>query len=66
VRAQVLALHPRFVVVSQRAAALANSSDEHEAEAAALDDDEDTAKGLARLFAELGEAYTPIIATGDP
>ena len=27
-------------------------------------DDDDTAKGMARLFAELGEAYTTLIASG--
>jgi hypothetical protein len=66
VAVQVLALHPRFVVVMQRAVAIANGTDEQETEAAVLDDDEDTAKGLARLFAELGEAYTPLIVRGKP
>ena len=28
------------------------------------DDDLETAKGIARLFAEIGEAYTALIATG--
>jgi len=28
------------------------------------DDDIETAKGMARLFAEIGEAYTALIATG--
>jgi len=27
------------------------------------DDDEDTAKGMARLFAEVGEAYINLVAT---
>eukprot|EP00884_Botryococcus_braunii_P017308 jgi/Botrbrau1/4260/Bobra.0044s0053.1 len=60
----VLAQHSRFAVILQRARALHLRQDGAEAEAASLDDDEETAKGLARLFAELGEAYTSIIATG--
>jgi len=30
------------------------------------DDDNEAAKGMARLFAEIGEAYTALIATGAP
>lgn len=31
-----------------------------------FDDDEDTAKGMARLFAEVGEAYIHLVATAVP
>ncbi|GAX77385.1 hypothetical protein CEUSTIGMA_g4831.t1 [Chlamydomonas eustigma] len=60
----VMQLRPRFAVASRRfaeeaglqAAAANNVRDE-------FDDDEDTAKGMARLFAEVGEAYIFLIAT---
>ena len=53
---QVLQLQPRFALVAQQLQ-LDHSTSE-------LSDDEDTAKGMARLFAEVGEAFTEIIAAG--
>jgi transportin-3 len=54
-------LLPRFVKATQQARAAAqgdHAADEEE------EDDEETAKGMARLFAEVGEAYTSLVATG--
>lgn len=60
---QVLGLRPRFAVLAQREAAERSggggTEGGHEG-----DDDLETAKGIARLFAEIGEAYTALIATG--
>jgi len=47
---RVMGLRPRF------AACLAGDDD--------CEDDEETAKGMARLFAEVGEAYVGLICTG--
>lgn len=61
-RRQVLGLRPRFAVLAQREAAERSGGGGeggHEG-----DDDLETAKGVARLFAEIGEAYTALIATG--
>lgn len=62
-RMQVLGLRPRFAVLAQREAAERSggggAEGGHEG-----DDDLETAKGIARLFAEIGEAYTALIATG--
>ena len=49
-------LQPRFAAVSQQLQ-LDHATD--------LPDDEETAKGMARLFAEIGEAFTDIIAAGE-
>ncbi|KAK9827594.1 hypothetical protein WJX81_001986 [Elliptochloris bilobata] len=59
----VLELRPRFAVLAQREAAERSGGGEggHEG-----DDDIETAKGIARLFAEVGEAYTALIAAGAP
>lgn len=63
---RVMSLRPRFHVCAQHAIA------ERQADSSKLDDkqiygqgdpDED-AKAIARLFAEIGEAYTDLIATG--
>lgn len=51
-------LLPRFMRASQQAAAQAHAGDGSEEE------DEETAKGMARLFAEVGEAFCGLIATG--
>ncbi len=73
----MLELRPRFAVLAQREAAArggggssggggtggggggGEGNDEG-------DDDNEAAKGMARLFAEIGEAYTALIATGAP
>lgn len=54
-------LLPRFARAAEqgRAAALGHHAADDEEE-----EDEETAKGIARLFAEVGEAYTALIATG--
>lgn len=57
---QVMQLLPRFVRASQAAAAQAHPGDDGSEEW----DDDETAKGMARLFAEVGEAYCGLIATG--
>jgi transportin-3 len=63
---QVMALRPRFHMCAQQAAA-------ERAEAGAVSDEhhhgghgdpEEDAKAIARLFAEVGEAYTDLIASG--
>lgn len=57
----IMALRPRFAVCARRAAG-------EKASPRALhgyDDDEETARGMARLFAEVGEAYVGLIATGE-
>ncbi|EFN54933.1 hypothetical protein CHLNCDRAFT_134668 [Chlorella variabilis] len=61
---EVMALKPRFHVCLQQALAERNGTSgvpegEH-------DDSEEDAKGMARLFAEVGEAYTGLIAEGGP
>ncbi|KAK9830032.1 hypothetical protein WJX72_009312 [[Myrmecia] bisecta] len=61
---RVLALRPRFAVAAQRAQAIKDGKDEDAVEHGNFDDDDDTAKGMARVFAEVGEAYTALIATG--
>ncbi|BDA46876.1 Transportin-3 [Coccomyxa sp. Obi] len=57
----VMQLLPRFVRASQAAAAQAHAGDDGSEEG----DDDETAKGMARLFAEVGEAYCALIATGN-
>jgi hypothetical protein len=52
-------LLPRFMRASQQAAAQAHAADDGSEE-----EDEETAKGMARLFAEVGEAFCGLIATG--
>ncbi|KAL4452442.1 hypothetical protein ABPG75_008104 [Micractinium tetrahymenae] len=61
---EVMALKPRFHVCLQQAQAERNGSSgapegEH-------DDSEEEAKAMARLFAEVGEAYTGLVAEGGP
>ena len=58
---QVLALRPRFAAAAARRAAEAAGQDY---EASEFDDDEDAAKGMARLFVEVGECYAALIASG--
>ena len=61
-----MGLRPRFAAAAQRAQAekeqrqIPDNGQQEEEE----EDDEDSVKGMARLFAELGEAYTGLIATG--
>lgn len=59
-----MALLPRFLVASQRARAELENKDPPPGVTGAFDDDDETAKGMARLFAEVGEAYVAIIAEG--
>ncbi len=58
--AQVMQLLPRFMRTSQAAAAQTHAADNGSEDG----DDTETAKGMARLFAEVGEAYCGLIATG--
>ena len=65
---EVMALRPRFHVALQQAAAErggGGGSGGAEGEHAGEESEED-AKGMARLFAEIGEAYTGLIAEGGP
>uniref|UniRef100_A0A1D2AEU2 Importin N-terminal domain-containing protein n=1 Tax=Auxenochlorella protothecoides TaxID=3075 RepID=A0A1D2AEU2_AUXPR len=57
---RVMALRPRFHVCCAAARAEAGGG------VPGADDDSEEAKALARLFAEVGEAYTELIATGTP
>ncbi len=61
---QVMSLRSRFLVMSRRADAERSGKDVPDAEGAEFDDSEDTAKGMARLFAEVGECYVGLIAAG--
>ncbi|KAI7846036.1 hypothetical protein COHA_000403 [Chlorella ohadii] len=61
--AEVMALKPRFHVCLQQALAERNGNTAPEGE---HNDSEEDAKGMARLFAEVGEAYTALIAEGGP
>ncbi|PSC72289.1 transportin-3 isoform X1 [Micractinium conductrix] len=61
---EVMALKPRFHVCLQQAIAERNGSSG--APEGDHDDSEEDAKGMARLFAEVGEAYTGLIAEGGP
>jgi transportin-3 len=61
---RVMALRPRFHVAAQRAAAeRAGRDDAPESE---HDDAEEEARAMARLFAEVGEAYAELVATAAP
>ena len=51
--AQVMSLRPRFQAAAQQAQREQGS-----------DDDIEAVKGMARLFAELGESYVGLIAQG--
>ena len=57
--AQVMQLLPRFVRASQQAATQSHAADDGSEE-----EDEEIAKGMARLFAEVGENFCGLIATG--
>ncbi|KAK3235077.1 hypothetical protein CYMTET_54701, partial [Cymbomonas tetramitiformis] len=59
----VMALIPRFKLSAQATAAQAGMPGAVEPPNA---DDEESAKGMARLFAEVGEAYVGLISTGAP
>lgn len=56
---QVMALRPRFVAAAQQAQQAEDGNG-----GVYDDDDVEAVKGMARLFAELGESYTALIATG--
>lgn len=58
----VMSLRPRFLVCAQRAQAEAEGR--LLPEAGDHGDEEEEAKAMARLFAEVGEAYTELIAGG--
>lgn len=56
-----MGLRPRFVAVAW---AVKEEAEGRVAPANDLDDDEETAKGMARLFAEAGEAHAASVVTG--
>lgn len=56
-------LRPRFSVAAQKAQAEKDQR-QYTGNGVEEEDDEESTKGMARLFAELGEAYTALIATG--
>jgi len=56
---QVMALRPRFVAAAQQAQQAEDGNG-----GVYDEDDVEAVKGMARLFAELGESYTALIATG--
>lgn len=58
-----MALRPRFSAAAQKAQA-EKEQQQYNGDAGGVEDDEESVKGMARLFAELGEAYTALIATG--
>ena len=57
---QVMALRPRFRAAAQQA----QQEQQNPGSSAYTADDVEAVKGMARLFAELGESYTALIATG--
>ena len=60
----MIGLTPRFARSCQIAQAEAQGLDLDNVPGADEEDDEDTMKGMARLFAEIGEAFTSMIALG--
>ena len=58
---QVMGLRPRFMAVAEQARIVAGGG---EPPANEFDDDEETAKGMARLFAEAGEAHAHSVTSG--
>lgn len=63
--AQVISLTPRFARSAQLARVEAQGQSTAGLPGADEEDDEDTMKGMARLFAEVGEAFTSMIAQGE-
>ena len=63
---QVIGLIPRFAAGSKVAQAEREGRPTDGIPGADSADDEDIMKGMARLFAEIGEAFTPMIASGSP
>ena len=55
-----MALRPRFRLAAQQA----QQEQQSPGSTAYTADDVEAVKGMARLFAELGESYTALIATG--
>ena len=60
----MLELLPRFSACVHTACAHAEGREACGGAASDEEEDEETAKGMARLFAEVGEAYTGLIASG--
>ena len=60
----MIGLTPRFARSCQIAQAEAQGLDTDTIPGGDEEDDEDTMKGMARLFAEIGEAFTSMIALG--
>ena len=58
-----MALRPRFSAAAQKAQT-EKEQQQYSGDVGGVEDDEESVKGMARLFAELGEAYTALIATG--
>ena len=60
----VLGLRPRFAAAAARARGGGSGAEPStpSSSSAAFEDDDDTARGMARLFAEVGEAYVGLIA----
>lgn len=61
----VMELRPRFSIAAQRLVASRKGRSEFD-EKDGCDDDEETSKGMARLFAEVAEAYLSLIVTATP
>ncbi|GBG59060.1 hypothetical protein CBR_g24406 [Chara braunii] len=64
---RVMALRPRFAAAVKAAIAERNADEQQDSAKGQLDlsqEDEETTKGIARLFAEMGEAYVDLIASG--
>ncbi len=61
----VMSLRPRFAVAARRFAAEQGGGSAEDVGGARddFDDDEDTSKGMARLFCEVADAYMALIAT---
>ena len=57
---------PRFAAASRVAQAEHEGKPTDNIPGANEDDDEDMVKGMARLFAELGESFVAMIASGLP
>ena len=61
----VMELRPRFSIAAQRLLASRKGRSEFD-ERDDCDDDEETSKGMARLFTEVAEAYLSLIVTATP
>ena len=63
---EVMALRPRFHICTAQAVAEREDREAPSHPGVDIDDYEEDAKAIARLFAEVGEAYTELIAGGAP